>query len=240
MKINITFQDKTRQLSINRIHYIRRLGYPKNYEVPEPIEKSMQWAAKWYREKGDPWLHVCQVEVDLRNEKLYLHKKEIKAPKIFKRFQKHHVKKALLIASTAGIKVDEKTTAMWLSEYPDRAFFLGTFAASVAEAIVSFAIEYIRQWTAQKGMKALSRYSPGFPGWDLKEQFLLMEILQQESKGQIPITISDTALLTPVKSQLSLVGIYTGTQHKEQIDTECLQCNFMDCTCKDKGMFVKK
>ncbi len=85
----------------------------------------------------------------------------------------------------------------------------------------------------------MSRYSPGYPGWDLKEQFLLMDIILKYFDKEIPITISDTALLSPLKSQLSLVGIYNGGQNEKKIDIECMQCSFVDCSCKDKGMFVR-
>jgi hypothetical protein len=132
-----------------------------------------------------------------------------------------------------------KTTELWASDYPDRAFFLDTFAASVTEAIVSFAVDYITDWTAQKNMQALSRYSPGYPGWDLNEQFLLMDIIEKDFAKEIPITISDTALLSPLKSQLSLIGIYTGEANEKSVDIVCAQCSFMDCSCKDKGMFIR-
>ena len=240
MKINISFLGKQHQLSIDKPHYIRRLGYPKDYEVPEHIQESMDWATKWYYENGNPWLQIYELDVQLENENLLLNTVQTKTPKVYKRFQKHNVKKALLMASTAGDTVDEKTTALWSSDFPDRAFFLDTFAASVTEAIVSFAVDYIKRWTAQKDMYTLSRYSPGYPGWDLNEQFLLMDIIKKDYNEVIPITISDTALLSPLKSQLSLIGIYKGLEPKTETAIECIQCSFMDCNCKDKGMFVKE
>ncbi len=239
MKINLSFLEKQHQLSIDRPHYIRRLGYPKDYEVPEHIQESMDWAVDWYRENGNPWLQIYELDVTLKEGALFLNTNKTVAPKVYKRFQKHTVKKALLMASTAGNTVDEKTTELWLSDYPDRAFFLDTFAASVTEAIVSFAVDYIKDWTSQKNMQTLSRYSPGYPGWDLKEQFLLMDIIKNDFKKEIPIAISDTALLAPLKSQLSLIGIYYGEVNEKSIDTACAQCSFMDCSCKDKGMFIK-
>lgn len=239
MKINISFLGKQHQLSVDRPHYIRRLGYPKDYEVPEHIQESMDWAVDWYRKNGNPWLQIYELDVVLKDDNLFLNTNKTQAPKVFKRFQKYTVNKALLMASTAGNTVDKKTTELWSSDYPDRAFFLDTFAASVTEAIVSFAVDYIKDWTGQKNMQPLSRYSPGYPGWDLKEQFLLMDIIKNISKNPIPITISDTALLAPLKSQLSLIGIYKGETNEKSVDIECSQCSFMDCSCKDKGMFVK-
>ncbi len=239
MEINISFLGKQHQLKIDRAHYIRRLGYPKDYEVPVEIEESMQWAVQWYKEHGNPWLQIYELDVALKNDALLLNTFQTQAQKVYKRFQKYDVKKAMLLASTAGDSVDEKTTALWSSDYPDRAFFLDIFAASVTEAIVSLAVAHIKEWTSQKNMNTLSRYSPGYPGWDLKEQFLLMDVIKELSKDSIPITISDTALLSPLKSQLSLIGIYHGDAREKHVEIECAQCSFMDCGCKEKGMFVK-
>jgi len=240
MKINLSFLGKQHQLTIDKPHYIRRLGFPKDYEVPEHIQESMDWAADWYRKNGNPWLEIYELDVALEDGNLLLNKNKTEAPKIYKRFEKYGVKKALLIASTAGNTVDVKTTELWASDHPDRAFFLDTFAASVTEAIVSFAVDYIKDWTAQKNMKSLSRYSPGYPGWDLKEQFLLMNIIEKDFVKEIPITISDTTfLLSALKSQLSLIGIYQGENIEKSVEIECTQCSFMDCSCKDKGIFVR-
>jgi len=239
MEISLSFLEKNHQLDIDRSHYIRRLGYPKDYEVPEHIQKSMDWAAQWYQDNGNPWMQIYELDVVLEKEKIFLNTVETHAPKIYNRFYKYNVNKALLIVSTAGNLVDKKTAELWSSDEPDRSFFLDTFAASVTEALVSFGVDYINEWAAQKNRRSLSRYSPGYPGWDLKEQFLLMDIIKNIIDEEIPVTISDTALLTPLKSQLSLIGIYKGEVNDKSIAIECTTCNFMDCSCKDKGMFVR-
>ncbi len=239
MAIDLFFLEKGYKVEINRAHYIRRLGYPKGYEVPEEIDASMNWAVEWYQENGNPWMQIYELSVCLEDGKLTLNNIETQAPKVYKRFKKYGVKKALLIASTAGKRVDEKIAELWSSDYPDRAFFLDTYAASVTEAIVSFAVDYIDAWSLQKNKKALSRYSPGYPGWELKEQFRLMDIIEKLEEGNLPIAISDTALLAPLKSQLSLVGIHDGEKNEKLKYQECMECNFVDCACRGKGMFVK-
>ncbi|GEM_PF-5307692 len=240
MEINLSFLDKPHQLKVDRPHYIRRLGYPKDHEVPEHIQKSMDWAAQWYQDNGNPWMQIYEVDVTLEKEKIFLNTIETKAPKIYNRFYKYAVKTALLIVSTAGDSVDKKTAELWSSDEPDRSFFLDTYAASVTETLVYFGVQYINEWAAKKNRRALSRYSPGYPGWDLKEQFLLMDIIKNSTNKLIPVSISDTALLAPLKSQLSLIGIYKGEANDELIAIECTTCSFMDCNCKDKGLFVKK
>lgn len=237
MNIELSFLGKQHQLKIDKAHFIRRLGYPKDYEVSEEIKQSMQKAVDWYNKNGTPWLAIFEVDVNLKDDKICLNNIEVHAPKVHKRFQKYSVRKALLIATTAGGNVDTKAAELWNSDLPDTAFFLETFAACVTETNINFAVEYIKNWTAQKGMNSLSRYSPGYPGWDLKEQFLLMDVISK-TNTIIPITINENALLSPLRSLLSLVGIYQGKQEKE-VSNECKQCNFIDCKCKDTTMFIK-
>lgn len=237
MKVDFNFFEEQYSVEIEKSHYIRRLGFPKNYEIPEHIQESMDLSAQWYSEKGNPWIQIYELDVKLENEQLFLNKNRTHAPKVFKRFNKYGVEKAMLIATTAGDKVDEESKNLWSSDYPDKAFFLETYASCVTESLVEFAVDQIKYWANQKHQNALSRYSPGYPGWDLKEQNILMEII--ENISNIPISISETSLLNPLKSQLSLVGIYQGRQKEKHIKIECMQCTFNNCACRKKEIYIK-
>jgi hypothetical protein len=65
-----------------------------------------------------------------------------------------------------------------------------------------------------------------------------MDIIESIS-GKTPLTVSESALLSPLKSQLSLVGIYSGNEIEKVTKIECLHCTFMDCTCRKKEMYIK-
>ena len=237
MKVKFNFLGEQHSFEVERSHYLRRLGFPKNYDVPESIQESMDWSSQWYFENGNPWLEVYELAIDLMDGQISLNKKETIAPKVYKRFKKYHVEKAMLIAATAGDKVDDETKDLWSADFPDRAFFLETYASCVTESLVEFAVDQIKYWADQKQENVLSRYSPGYPGWELKEQNILMKII--EGISEIPISISETSLLQPLKSQLSLVGIYQGELKEKSIKIECMQCTFNNCTCRKKEMYIK-
>ena len=237
MKVKFNFIGEQHSIEIERSHYLRRLGFPKDYDVPESIQESMDWSSQWYFENGNPWLEVYELAIDLMDGQISLNNKETIAPKVYKRFKKYHVEKAMLMAATAGDKVDDETKDLWSADFPDRAFFLETYASCVTESLVEFAVDQIKYWADQKQENVLSRYSPGYPGWELKEQNILMKII--ESISEIPISISETSLLQPFKSQLSLVGIYQGEQKEKSIKIECMQCTFNNCTCRKKEIYIK-
>jgi hypothetical protein len=240
MKVAIQFLGKQHILEINKSHYMRRLGFPKDYELPEQAQENIDWSAQWYSENGTPWLHIYELPVGLENGKLSLNNTFTEAPKVYKRFEKHQVKKAMLIAATAGEKVDLESTELWSSDTPDKAFFLETYASCVTESLVEFAVDSIKSWAEKKQEHALARYSPGYPGWELSEQQTLMKIIKEVSE-ELPITISETSLLQPLKSQISLVGIHKIKElsQKSEIKIECMECIFNDCACSKKESYIK-
>lgn len=240
MKIVIDFLGKQPELEIDKYHYMRRLGFPKDYELPEQAQENMGWSAKWYAENGNPWLKIFELKVGLVNGILTLNNTATEAPKVYKRFEKHQVEKALLIVTTAGEKVDVESTELWSSDTPDKAFFLETYAACVTESLVAFAVDNIKNWAANKNEHALARYSPGYPGWELKEQQTLMKIIK-EVADELPISISETSLLLPLKSQISMVGIHEIEElsQKSEIKIECMECTFNNCACSKKESYVK-
>lgn len=240
MKVVIDLLGKQHELEIDKSHYMRRLGFPKDYELPEQAQENMDWSAKWYAENGNPWLQIFELKVGLENGKLILNNIATEAAKVFKRFEKHQVEKAMLIATTAGEKVDAESTELWSSDTPDKAFFLETYAACVTESLVAFAVDSIKNWAVNKNEHALARYSPGYPGWELKEQQTLMKIIQ-EVADELPISISETSLLLPLKSQISLVGIHEIEElsQKSEIKIECMECTFNNCACSRKESYVK-
>ena len=239
MVINSIFSGEKFPVQVDRAHYLRRLGYPKNYEVPEIIAQQMNEAAGWYAEHASPWLSVYEVNVSLKNDQLELNGYKTNAPKIFKRFKKYEVTTALLIAATAGPEVDKQIAGLWSSDHPDRSFFLDSYASSVTESLIEAAVKEIKTWAGYKNLKVLSRYSPGYPGWELSEQKVLMQIISEQESGELPVSLTEANLLNPLKSQLSLVGLYATEESEPLKEVACLTCTFDNCACRKKEMYIK-
>ena len=237
MQFQLTFENKEYTIKIDHAHYVRRLGYPLDYDVPDYIKETMDWAENWYAENGNPWLDIYPLQVVTDEEQLILNKEEITCEKLRKRFVKHQVKEGFLVAATAGNMVDEIEKTLWKEDAPDKAFFINAYAASVTEAIISFSVVYLTEWANKKNKTTIARYSPGYAGWELTEQFKLMGIIKKE-RVTTPLSINESAILSPLKSQLSVVGIRLGENKEKTVDIECMQCNFMDCSCKNQGLII--
>ena len=56
----------------------------------------------------------------------------------------------------------------------------------------------------QAGLKITNRYSPGYCGWDTREQHKLFSLLPENSCG---IRLTESALMLPIKSVSGFIGV---------------------------------
>lgn len=235
--MTIEIDNKNQELNIDHEHYMRRLGFPSDYELPEHMEETMVMTTSWYEEHGQPWLGIYEVDVIVDGDKIMFDGVKIDSEKIYKRFQKHGVKKAVIVLATAGVRSDERIKELW-EEHPDQSFFLDAYAASVTESIINFAVDYLKSWSILKGQKVLSRYSPGYIGWDLTQQKTLMDVILKK-QDDLPVTLTDSALLYPLKSQISVIGLHTNVNDIKEVKTACSMCSFRSCSCREKHLIGK-
>lgn len=228
MKIN--FQNKEYNIEINREHLMRRLGFPMDYELPDHMQETLDLIKEWYVQNGEPWLGIFEISISLDDEKLLFNGIEVDSEKIYKRFNKHGVQNGCIVLATAGEKTDIRIKELW-EDYPDESFFLDAYASSVTESLIHFSVNYIKEWSELKGLYSLARYSPGYIGWDLSQQQLLMEIVNDLEK-EMPISVMDSSLLYPLKSQISVIGLHKNADHHKEIKIECSTCSFLDCSCR--------
>lgn len=232
--MNIEIDNKKHELVVDQEHFMRRLGFPSDYELPEHMEETMEMTTTWYEEHGQPWLGIYEIDVTIDGEEVRFDEELVESEKIYKRFVKYGVNKAVIILATAGLKSDERIKELW-EDYPDQSFFLDAYAASVTESIVNFAVDYIKSWSTLKGQKSLSRYSPGYIGWNLTQQKVLMDAIMKK-QDNIPVELTDSALLFPLKSQISVVGLHNKDVDQKKIEMVCSTCSFMKCSCREKHL----
>ncbi len=204
--MKIKLNNTIHTIDIDQAHYMRRLGFPSNYELTEHMEENLKISKEWYIENGEPWVQIFDVGVEINDGKLYFDGKAINSEKIYKRFSKYQVKQVKIILATAGEKSDIRIKELW-KEMPDQSYFLDAYTASVTESIINYTVGYIKNSTSKEGKVALSRYSPGYKGWDLSQQKILMDIIINKNNA-IPVKLTESALLYPLKSQISVIGIY--------------------------------
>lgn len=221
--------EKNINISVSDEQFFRRLGYPTTYDPPFHVEELMDWTKDWFAKQANPWVGFTELDIRITNDELFFNDTSIYSPKLLKRFKKYRVQKGILIASTAGDQTDKKSKALWDEDITDQSFFLDAYATSFAEALIAHSAQAIKDWAAKKGLQTLSRYSPGYPGWPLEEQQKLMQ-LTKEQHPNTPIGINESSILSPQKSQISIIGLFEGEAITE-VEPACKTCSLLDCAC---------
>jgi hypothetical protein len=117
---------------------------------------------------------------------------------------------------------------VWLREF----FAQGDpFSGYIADIIGSVRVEQAAEWLGdvisrqaqQMGLKCTNLFSPGYCGWDVREQHKLFSLFPEKFLG---ISLNQSALMTPIKSLSGVIGI--GPNVKKLPHT-CAFCDQPDC-----------
>ena len=214
--------------------YKRLLGYPNDYELKEKSLELTNWARQWYKQNGNPWIYsIYTDDIDFSNEKLIINDIEFSSKKLRNQLLKAEAHSAMLIAVSAGKECEEKANQLWSEEKPDEYFFLEVYGSAVVENLITLVSGHICAWSEENKFAVLPHYSPGYPGWNIKDQKFLLNLIRQNRNGGFPgeIEVLETGMLNPKKSLLGVFGI---TRHKEKTRNlleliPCQTCSMPSC-----------
>jgi hypothetical protein len=225
---------KKPDVNVLEAEYKRLLGYPDNYELKEKSFELADWARNWYKTNGNPWIYALFTDkINFTNDKIIINDAEFSSPKLRTQLLKSEAHAVILIAVSAGKECEEKTKQLWLEGKPDEYFFLEIYGSAVVEYLVTYVSGHICAWAEENKFSALPHYSPGYPGWDIRDQSLLLKIIRQNRNGSFPGAVEafETGMLNPKKSLLGVFGI---TKHKEKTRNlleliPCQACSMPSC-----------
>jgi hypothetical protein len=158
-----------------------------------------------------------------RSEGLYIGNEFFKLQKIVTS-QLRKSEKAALFISTIGPAME--TWAKKLSAEGDVAlsYLVDTVASVTEEQAVDVLHNHIEKHMNMQGFKITNRYSPGYCNWSVSEQHLLFSFFPVNFCG---ITLTESALMVPIKSVSGIIGIGRDVQRMDYI---CDKCSIQDCT----------
>ena len=108
-----------------------------------------------------------------------------------------------------------------------KGYVYDVIGSEVVEAAADMMQEELRKSMAASGKEITNRFSPGYCGWDVAEQHKLFSFFKDNFCG---ITLTESALMNPVKSVSGLIGIgrnvrFTPYQCKLCEDKNCIYRN---------------
>lgn len=131
---------------------------------------------------------------------------------------------AVVLGATLGVGVDRLMKRYSLTDMP-RAVVLQAAAAAVLEEYLDECQKSLAAELAEKGKYLRPRFSPGYGDFDIAHQGMILRMLHADTT--IGLTMTDSFMLTPVKSVTAVAGI---SRKKERCPVRgCEVCGKTDC-----------
>ena len=111
---------------------------------------------------------------------------------------------------------------------PVRGFFADVLGSVVVETAIEAIHQKLNNDIEQTGLHITNRYSPGYCGWHTSEQHKLFSLFPKAICG---ITLTDTALMLPIKSVSGFIGI--GAHVRFNAYT-CRLCELTSCVYRNR------
>jgi hypothetical protein len=196
--------------SMPRDLYRRHLGVPRGTELEGRARALADDALAWYRAHGTPWAHaVIRKILENTGEMIVLEGGTgLTGEAISAGFRAAGVHAVLLVAASAGAKVDGEVDRLWREGRPDEAMFLSALAVAMAEHLRDRVSEIVGEEQARLGLVSLPRYAPGYDGWDLSGQLALVAALEERG----PLRVLPSGGLLPQKSTVVAIGLSARTE----------------------------
>lgn len=103
-------------------------------------------------------------------------------------------------------------------------FIADAMGSVIAEKAADCMELALQQTLPSSGLKHTNRFSPGYCGWHVSQQHLLFSHFP--TPQPCGITLSDSSLMTPIKSVSGVIGIGTDVRY---LDYTCGLCDYKDC-----------
>lgn len=231
--------DNNPEVNVIEDEYKRLLGYPRDHQLRGRSHELADWAAQWYKENGKPWLYSRHTDkIGYSGNKFLIDGVEFSSKKLRKQFRDAAAESAMLVVVSAGKEIEGKAHQLWKEGKPDEYFFLEIYGSAVVERLVTTTGARFCAWADENGLAVLPHYSPGYPGWDIREQNKFLELIRQQNSYKLPgeIQVLETGMLKPKKSLLALFGI---TKHLDKTQNlreliPCENCSLQNCQYRRK------
>lgn len=198
--------------------------------APEPfpliISEIMEESEKLVKAEGGFAL-FRNINIDRENKKTIIGDVEFDTKSIVTR----HMDKSGLIAvfaCTAGAEISRLAAGYNKNGHTVHAYIADSLGSIVVERAMDMIQEQLKSMMEKQGFRITNRYSPGYCGWELKEQMKLFGLLPDHFCN---ISLIDSTLMKPIKSVSGIIGI--GREVMYDLYT-CNYCKDVNCLYRGK------
>ena len=194
--------------------FCRHLGLPECACLENYAQCVADTARRWYDENGIPWVHAVEVGIDriegasvLLEDGSGLNSDFV--ARVLTRVDAHAL---VVMAVSAGPEVDARIADLWNCDHGAEAMFLNAFAVAVTETLRAQTNDAVRRYYQEHQACVLPHYSPGYDGWQLMDQAVLFDLIQNDGPPDGlslpgPLELLSSGMLRPLRSTLAVLGV---------------------------------
>lgn len=224
-----TYRFLFEELFITRPQLERVMGYEPG-TIPEPfpeiIDSVLSVAGNFCDIHGG-YVIFDNVLFDTKDRLLYLGQTTFDIRNIVFQQVKNSRKLAIFVF-TAGAGIGEWSKQLMAEGDLMKGYVVDVVGSEVVELAMDKMQAALAQQMAETGLLITNRYSPGYCGWIVAEQHKLFSLLPENFCG---VTLSDTALMYPIKSVSGIIGIGESVKFNSYT---CRICDAQNCLYRNK------
>lgn len=212
------------ELTIDRKYLLSMLGFPDG-NLPEPFDE-------YVFEAFNQAPALCNIQgaycFSLKstfmsgNSRILVDGLEFEIGKTVAKELRNSTSVAFFIC-TAGEGISRRSVELLKGENPVLGYIYDVLGSIIVEAATDLLQQNIQITAAINGFNITNRYSPGYCRWSVADQHKLFSFFP---KGCCGISLTDSALMFPVKSVSGIIGVGEDVMYR---DYTCDLCNMTDC-----------
>ena len=129
---------------------------------------------------------------------------------------------------TLGNEAELKYEKYFSTDHSLEGYIMNLAASEAADSLAENIHQRIRELASENSLHITNRFSPGYCNWNVAEQFKLFSLLPDNNIG---ITLTNSALMKPIKSVSGVIGIGADAVYKSY---SCAQCTDEYCLYRNK------
>lgn len=219
----------TKNIRIKKRDVIRLLGY-ENKEIDPHLGKVIDDYINKANDLLQPkagYITKKITKLDRKNGRVILEEDTLEVGKIIAA-QLKNTESIVLFQCTIGDKVELYSEELFNKGDSLEGYIVNLSGSEFAESTADFIHSEIRKLAEKNQLQVTNRFSPGYCNWNVNEQFKLFGLFPENFCG---ISLTDSALMKPIKSVSGLIGI--GTDVKFQ-GYSCSKCDDEQCIYRNK------
>ncbi len=138
---------------------------------------------------------------------------------------------AAVLAVTIGAALEEEVSRLFAAGEYTAGLLLDAAGTAAVEQAADAANAYIADKAARRGLKAKSRFSPGYGDWAITDQPAMVALADG---GHIALAATPSCMLVPRKSVTALIGLAPAEENNKRSCGEngCAGCPQKDCIAR--------